>query len=113
MGETEKEVVWLHERITTPPFSDQARNKAGGFIRQLQEGEWLSLPVSRPMPAIGPRCHELRINDDGHAWRIVYRIDPGHIVVAAVFPKKTQETPEFVKASCRARLRQYDIELRG
>jgi hypothetical protein len=27
------------------------------------------------MTAIGPRCHELRAQDAGVTWRIVYRID--------------------------------------
>jgi phage-related protein len=113
MGENEKEVVWLHGRVRTPPFSIAARKKAGELIRDLQDGILLSLPQSRPMPEIGPRCHELRIADQGHAWRIIYRIDPGHVVITAVFSKKTPETPDLVKASCRARLRQYDIEMRG
>ena len=113
MGENEKKVGWLHERVTTPPFSAVARKRVGEWIRQLQKGNMLSLPRSRPMPEVGPRCHELRLNDSGHSWRIVYRIDPAHVVVVAVFAKTTRETPEHVKASCRARLRAYDKELRG
>jgi len=113
MNENGKEVVWLHGQVRTPPFSMAARQRAGELIRDLQDGILLSLPHSRPMPEIGTRCHELRIPDQGHAWRIIYRIDPGHVVIAAVFSKKTAETPELVKASCRARLRQYDIEMRG
>ena len=113
MSEDEKEVVWLHDRVTTPPFSVGARRETGELIRVLQEGGRLSLPHSRRMPQIGPRCHELRVVDRDQSWRIIYRIDPGHVVVAAVVPKKSRQTPELVKASCRARLRQYDIELRG
>ena len=51
------------------------------------------MPHSRPMPNIGPRCHELRINDEKKRWRIVYRIDDDAIVVLDVFEKKTQKTP--------------------
>jgi ribosome-binding protein aMBF1 (putative translation factor) len=29
------------------------------------------------MPALGPRCHELRIQDAGATWRIIYRLDQG------------------------------------
>lgn len=111
MNKNEKEVVWLHDRVKTPPFSGAARKRVGEWIRQLQRGNVLSLPRSRPMPEIGPRCHELRLKDGGHSWRIVYRTDPAHVVVAAVFAKTTRETPEHVKASCRARLRAYDKDL--
>ena len=33
------------------------------------------------MPAIGRRCHELRVRDADHTWRIVYRMDPDAVVV--------------------------------
>lgn len=45
------------------PFSITARMQAGYLLRRLQEGDSLSLPHSRPMPIIGPRCHELRVED--------------------------------------------------
>ncbi len=60
------------------------------------------------MPAIGPRCHELRIPDEKVTWRIVYRLDADAIVLADVFAKKTQATPKHVIAACQRRLRMYD-----
>ncbi len=39
------------------------------LLRDLQEGESLGMPHSRPMPGIGPRCHELRVNDENKTWR--------------------------------------------
>jgi DNA-binding transcriptional regulator YiaG len=75
-GEQEKPLVWLCERIKTPPVSKGARLEAGFLLRQLQDGESLSMPESRPMSnSIGPRCHELRIRDVTHNWRVIYRID--------------------------------------
>jgi phage-related protein len=71
-------------------------------------GEILSLPHARPLPSIGPRCHELRISDRGLAWRIVYRIDDDAIVVVAVFKKQSRRTPTVVVAACRRRLLAYD-----
>jgi len=65
------------------------------------------------MPNIGPRCHELRINDEKKTWRIVYRIDADAIVVVDVFEKKTQKTPRQVLANCQRRLRLYDAAARG
>ncbi len=47
------------------------------------------MPHSRPMPSIGPRCHELRIQDQSKTWRIVYRRDSDAIVIAEVFAKTT------------------------
>jgi phage-related protein len=60
------------------------------------------------MPSIGPRCHELRVRDEGHIWRIVYRLDRDAVVILEVFSKKTQQTPKAVIDSCKARIRQYD-----
>lgn len=60
------------------------------------------------MPTIGPRCHELRINDADQTWRIVYRIDRDAIVIADVFAKKTPQTPNSVIKACQKRLKEYD-----
>ena len=77
-------------------------------MRLIQKGGSLSLPHSRPMPSIGKHCHELRINDRGQTWRIIYRIDPDAVVILDVFAKKTQKTPAQVVDACRRRLRAYD-----
>ena len=66
------------------------------------------MPQSRPMPSIGARCHELRINDADTTWRLVYRIDPDAIVIADVFTKKTEKTPKEVIQACKKRLKEYD-----
>ena len=108
MTDREKPVGWLHGEIKTPPFSSEARIEAGTLLGRLQQGENLGLPHSRPMPSIGPRCHELRIKDKKMEWRIVYRIDPDAILVLEVFGKKTRATPQAVIKTCRKRLRQYD-----
>jgi phage-related protein len=60
------------------------------------------------MPAIGPRCHELRIRDGGVTWRIIYRTDDDAVVVVEVFSKKTTRTPKAVIDACRRRLQEYD-----
>jgi phage-related protein len=85
-----------------------ARLEAGLLLRRLQRGESLSMPQSRPMPSIGARCHELRINDGGTQWRLVYPIDTDAIVILEVFAKKTGATPKAVIATCRERLKQYE-----
>ena len=76
MNSKDKPLVWLHGEVKTPPFSATARVETGILLRRLQKGEQLSLPNSRPMPSIAPRCHELRINDENTIWCIVYRMIP-------------------------------------
>ena len=108
MSPKHKPLVWLHGQIKSPPLSQEARIEAGFLLRRLQRGEMLSLPHSRPMPAIGLRCHELRINDVSGFWRIVYRLDDDAIVIAEVFAKKTPRTPKTTIELCRKRLKEYD-----
>src|ERR1043166_5485253 len=103
----------LRGQIKTPPMSESARRETGFLLRRLQQGELLALPHSRPMPSIGPRCHELRINDENKTWRLVYRIDDDAIIVVDVFEKKTQKTPRQVIANSKRRLRVYDDAARG
>lgn len=108
MAEEDKLLIWLKGEIRTPPFSYTARLEAGYLLRQLQQGEKLGLPRSRPMSSIGRRCHELRVDDANATWRKVYRIDPDAVIVFEVFSKKTQRTPKAVVDTCKRRLRNYD-----
>jgi len=66
------------------------------------------MPQSRPMPGIGPRCHELRVNDVSGNWRLIYRVDADAIVIAEVFAKKFKKIPEKVLDTCRRRLKEYE-----
>lgn len=108
MNLDDKPLVWLHGEIKTPPFSKTARLEAGFLLRKLQLGEMLSMPQSRPMPSIGTRCHELRINDKNLTWRIIYRIDSDAIIILHVFDKKTNKTPKQVIEICKQRIKLYD-----
>lgn len=108
MNPNDKPLVWLHGEVKTPPFSKEARLEAGFLLRRLQAGERLEMPYSRPMPGIGQRCHELRIVDANATWRIIYRVDRDAVVIAEVFKKKSQTTPQSVIEISRKRLREYD-----
>jgi len=108
MKRREKPLIWLHGEIKTPPLSSAARIEAGYLLRKLQMEELLSLPHSRPMPLIGLRCHELRIDDRNKTWRVVYRIDKDAIVILEIFEKKTPKTPPKVIENCRRRIQLYD-----
>ena len=78
------------------------------MLRRLQRGEKLTLPRSRPMPVVGSRCHELRIQDRDVTWRIRYRADSDAVIIAEVFAKKTSATPPQVIDVCKKRLSVYD-----
>jgi len=104
----DKPLVWLQGEVKTPPLSTAARVEAGYLLRRLQQGVRLELPQSRPMPSVGPRCHELRIPDVAATWRVVYRTDPDAVIIVEVFSKKTSQTPPLVIATCRRRLKEYD-----
>jgi phage-related protein len=104
----DKPLIWLHGEVKSPPFTQEGRLEAGFLLRRLQRGDSIGMPASRPMPSIGARCHELRINDASGNWRLVYRIDSDAIVIVEVFSKKTQATPKTVVDVCRKRLKEYD-----
>lgn len=110
MKKKDKPLVWLHTEVKSPPFLLTARIEAGTLIRQLQQGLLLALPHSRPMPLIGARCHELRINDESKTWRIFYRTDSDAIILVEVLAKKTDTTPKPTIDLCVARLKRYDNE---
>jgi phage-related protein len=99
-----KSIVWLKGAIRSPPFGDKARREAGFLLWMIQDGESIGLPASRPMPSIGRGCHELRIGDSDHSWRIVYSIEPSAIVILDVFAKTSQGTPDRIVEACRRRL---------
>ena len=106
-GTEAKPLVWLHGEIKSPPFSSAGRIEAGKLLRRLQRGELVGMPHSRPLPSIAPGCHELRIWDSAHSWRIVYCFDVDAIVILDVFAKRTQATPIHVIETCKKRLAAY------
>jgi phage-related protein len=107
MSPRDKPVIWLHGEVRTPPFSTAARTEVGYLLRQLQRGDHISLPRSRPMPSIGPHCHELRIQDESVSWRIIYFVDAAAVVVLEIFNKTTRRTPKPIIEACRERLARY------
>jgi len=108
-----KPLVWLGREIKTPPLSTEARVEAGYLLRKLQAGETLTLPHSRPMTVVGPRCHELRIQDLNRTWRVIYRVDRDAVIIAEVFAKTSQATPRQAIEASQDRLRRYDADSKG
>ena len=74
----------------------------------IHGGDRLGLPHSRPMPSVGPRCHELRVRDGEHNWRVFYRIDADIILVFLVFAKTTRATPRRMIDLGKKRLKDFD-----
>lgn len=103
----DKPLVWLKNAVRTPPFSARARVETGVLLRRLQQGEVIGLPHSRPMPLIGPHCHELRVNDENQNWRIVYYLAADAVVILEIFSKKTAAMPSDILTTCRKRLAAY------
>ena len=93
-------------------MSSAARVEPGYLLGLVQEGVSLGMPQSRPLPQIGPRCHELRVRDEDTNWRIIYRIDDRAILVVDIFKKKSATTPKRVIEACNRRLRAYDPKYR-
>ncbi len=107
---TDKPLVILSGEIKTPPLSREGRREFGFLIRKLQQGLQLEMPHSRPMPSIGRRCHELRVNDENQTWRLIYRADPDAVLVAGLFSKKTGKTPRWIIEQAKRLLREYDAD---
>jgi phage-related protein len=82
--------------------------KQASCCENFKQDSGLAMPHSRPMPTIAARCHELRIQDRDKTWRIIYRIDTDAIVIAEVFAKTSQATPQLVIETSRRRFRRYD-----
>ena len=107
MSPTHKPLAWLYGEVKSPPFTQAARLEAGFLLRRLQAGESLGMPHSRPMPSIGPRCHELRIEDRETTWRIMYHVARDAVVILTGFAKKTPATPKAAVDACKRRLKEY------
>ena len=102
-----KDLVLAGGVLQTPPMPIDARRETGFLLRLLQDGQKISMPMSRPMPTVGHGCHELRVQAENTTWRTLYFIDADAIVVLEVFAKKTNRTPRTVIEACKQRLRSY------
>ena len=65
------------------------------------------MPHSRPMPAVGQGCYELRIVDEGNNWRIIYHMSGDAVGILDVFSNKSRRTPRRIIEICQRRLRDF------
>jgi phage-related protein len=85
-------------------FPQDAKRDAGFQLRKVQKGEdpddW------KPMKTIGPGVREIRISDDGQAFRVIYVASKGdRVFVLHAFEKKTQQTSKRDIDLARARFK--------
>ena len=78
------------------------------LLRLLQEGEQLGMPQAELLPDVGRGCGALRVRDEEHNWRIMYRIDSDAVLILEVYSKKTRKIPAEVIQRCKQRIKQYD-----
>jgi phage-related protein len=75
-------------------FPVEVRKELGKAIYDLQRGEILSMPLSRPMRTIAPGAAELRIRDRAGIYRTFYYVKSTRgILVFHAFQKKNRTTP--------------------
>lgn len=73
-------------------FPEDARRDAGYQLDKVQHGEepddW------KPFPTVGPGTREIRISEDGDAFRVMYVAKFADMIhVLHCFQKKTRATP--------------------
>lgn len=92
---------------TIQEFSKEVRLEIGKAIFDLQKGETLSMPLSRPMGVVAPGVHELRVKDRAGIYRVFYLTKlKESVLVFHAFTKKTQETPKHEIEVGRKRLKE-------
>jgi phage-related protein len=88
-------------------FPEDVRADLADALARLDAGLMLSMPLSRPMPTMGRRVHELRLKDRSGAYRVVYAlVRRGTIYVIHAFKKTTQATPLRSLELTRKRLKE-------
>jgi phage-related protein len=88
-------------------FPVSIRADLADALARLDEGLNLSMPLSRPMPGIGPGVHELRLKDTGTTYRVIYAVVVSErIAVFHAFKKTTRATPKAHLDLARKRLKE-------
>ena len=63
-------------------------------LAKLNEGNMLSMPLSRPTPSVGNGVHELRFRDRNGIYRVIYVfVGGGLIYLLHAFIKKPKAHP--------------------
>jgi phage-related protein len=94
-------------RETIQGFPLEIRREMGKAIFDLQKGQSLKMPLSRPMNAVAPGVEELRLRDRSGAYRAFYfaRLQD-RVILFHAFQKKKQTTSKHEIDVGRKRLRE-------
>jgi phage-related protein len=112
MGQDAAAIFHVRAREAIRGFSEAARMSAGHAIWELQRGIRLTMPLSRPMPAVAPGVEELRIRDAAGAFRVFYFCrDVRGVLVFHAFTKKSQRAPKDEIETGRKRLKELLNEI--
>ena len=92
-----KELLKLPKEIKEDVFS---------LFEELSHGRILSMPISRPLPAIGKGLHELRLTSRSGEFRVFYVIKPmSDIYIIHAMQKKKQQIDKRTMNLIQVRLR--------
>jgi phage-related protein len=88
-----KPVIFLGDSLeAVRRFPVSARRDCGFQIDRVQRG--LAPDHWKPMPTVGPGVREIRISEDGGAYRVIYIATlPDAVYVLHAFQKKARATP--------------------
>ena len=88
-------------------FPINVRKVIGQAILELQKGEKLSMPLSRPVKSVGSGVEEIRSKDSNGIYRTFYLARlRDRIIVFHAFVKKTQKTPKKEIKTVKKRLKE-------
>lgn len=97
----------LKARVAIRGFPEDVRRELGKAIFDLQKGEKISMPLSRPMPSVAAGVEELRVKDRSCAYRVFYYLRlADSVLIFHSFAKKTPKTPTREIALARKRLKE-------
>lgn len=91
-------------------FPEGARKEAGVQLHKVQQG--LEPSDWKPMATVGSGVREIRVREDGGAFRILYVAQLADaVVVLHAFEKKAQKTPKRDLDLANDRLRAFNAML--
>jgi phage-related protein len=98
-------------RAVLQGFPVNVRREFGKAIFDLQKGERLGMPLSRPMPGVAVGAEELRIKDRTGAYRtFCFTKVADAVLIFHAFVKKTEKTPSQEIDLARKRLKEMLYE---
>jgi len=102
-----KKLVFLGDTLDrVRSFPEGARKEAGVQLHKVQQG--LEPSDWKPMGTVGSGVREIRIREDGGAFRVLYVTQIADaVVVLHAFPKKTQKTAKQDLDLAGGRLRTF------